>query len=200
LDEVTENPLYMPNNGLAKKAADYLNEMMEQKDSCGGIIECRVTGLPVGLGEPVFDKLDAQLSKGIMSIGAVKAVEIGDGFLAAASNGSTNNDAFAVQDGQMIKRTNHSGGVLGGISDGSELIVRAAIKPTPSIARPQSTVNIDKEEIEISIKGRHDPIIVPRAVVVVESMTALTLADLLLCNMCSRLDSIKNFYQEEKDV
>ena len=92
------------------------------------------------------------------------------------------------------------GGVLGGISDGSELIVRAAIKPTPSIARPQSTVNIDKEEIEISIKGRHDPIIVPRAVVVVESMTALTLADLLLCNMCSRLDSIKNFYQEEKDV
>ena len=190
----------MPNNGLAKKAADYLNEMMEQKDSCGGIIECRVTGLPVGLGEPVFDKLDAQLSKGIMSIGAVKAVEIGDGFLAAASNGSTNNDAFAVQDGQMIKRTNHSGGVLGGISDGSELIVRAAIKPTPSIARPQSTVNIDKEEIEISIKGRHDPTIVPRAVVVVESMTALTLADLLLCNMCSRLDSIKNFYQEEKDV
>ena len=135
-----------------------------------------------------------------MSIGAVKAVEIGDGFLAAASNGSTNNDAFAVQDGQMIKITNHSGGVLGGISDGSELIVRAAIKPTPSIARPQSTVNIDKEEIEISIKGRHDPIIVPRAVVVVESMTALTLADLLLCNMCSRLDSIKNFYQEEKDV
>ncbi|MEO3123532.1 chorismate synthase [Mediterraneibacter gnavus] len=200
LDEVTENPLYMPNNALAKKAADYLNEMMEQKDSCGGIIECRVTGLPVGLGEPVFDKLDAQLSKGIMSIGAVKAVEIGDGFLAAASNGSTNNDAFAVQDGQMIKRTNHSGGVLGGISDGSELIVRAAIKPTPSIARPQSTVNIDKEEIEISIKGRHDPIIVPRAVVVVESMTALTLADLLLYNMCSRLDSIKNFYQEEKDV
>lgn len=98
----------MPNNGLAKKAADYLNEMMEQKDSCGGIIECRVTGLPVGLGEPVFDKLDAQLSKGIMSIGAVKAVEIGDGFLAATSNGSTNNDAFAVQDGQMIKRTNHS--------------------------------------------------------------------------------------------
>ena len=89
--------------GWPKNAADYLNEMMEQKDSCGGIIECRVTGLPVGLGEPVFDKLDAQLSKGIMSIGAVKAVEIGDGFLAAASNGSTNNDAFAVQDGQMIK-------------------------------------------------------------------------------------------------
>ena len=88
MDEVTENPLYMPNNGLAKKAADYLNEMMEQKDSCGGIIECRVTGLPVGLGEPVFDKLDAQLSKGIMSIGAVKAVEIGDGFLLLPQTGA----------------------------------------------------------------------------------------------------------------
>ena len=117
------------------------------------------------------------------------------------ANGSTNNDAFAVQDGHLIKRTNHSGGVLGGISDGSELIVRAAVKPTPINCPPSvHTVNLDNEEIEISIKGRHDPIIVPRAVVVVESMTALTLADLLLCNMCSRLDSIKNFYQEEKDV
>lgn len=190
----------MPNNALAETAAKYLNEMMAQKDSCGGIIECRVTGLPVGLGEPVFDKLDAQLSKGIMSMGAVKAVEIGDGFLASLANGSTNNDAFTLESGHLTKKTNHSGGVLGGISDGSELIVRAAVKPTPSIARTQSTVNLDNEEIEISIKGRHDPIIVPRAVVVVESMTALTLADLLLCNMCSRLDSIKNFYQEEKDV
>ena len=199
-EEISENPFYMPNNALAETAAEYLNEMMAQKDSCGGIIECRVTGLPVGLGEPVFDKLDAQLSKGIMSMGAVKAVEIGDGFLASLANGSTNNDAFTLESGHLTTKTNHSGGVLGGISDGSELIVRAAVKPTPSIARTQSTVNLDNEEIEISIKGRHDPIIVPRAVVVVESMTALTLADLLLCNMCSRLDSIKNFYQEEKDV
>ena len=135
-----------------------------------------------------------------MSMGAAKAVEIGDGFLASLANGSTNNDAFTLESGHLTKKTNHSGGVLGGISDGSELIVRAAVKPTPSIARTQSTVNLDNEEIEISIKGRHDPIIVPRAVVVVESMTALTLADLLLCNMSSRLDSIKNFYQEEKDV
>ena len=132
-----------------------------------------MTGLPVGLGEPVFDKLDAQLSKGIMSMGAVKAVEIGDGFLASLANGSTNNDAFTLESGHLTKKTNHSGGVLGGISDGSELIVRAAVKPTPSIARTQSTVNLDNEEIEISIKGRHDPIIVPRAVVVVESMLSL---------------------------
>ncbi len=141
-----------------------------------------------------------QSSLGIMSMGAVKAVEIGDGFLASLANGSTNNDAFTLESGHLTKKTNHSGGVLGGISDGSELIVRAAVKPTPSIARTQSTVNSDHEEIEISIKGRHDPIIVPRAVVVVESMTALALADLLLCNMCSRLDSIKNFYQEENNV
>ena len=189
----------MPNNALAETAAEYLNEMMAQKDSCGGIIECRVTGLPIGLGEPVFDKLDAQLSKGIMSMGAVKAVEIGDGFLASLANGSTNNDAFTLNPdispkdqpfrrcswrNQRWFRTDRT----------------CRCEATPSIARTQSTVNLDNEEIEISIKGRHDPIIVPRAVVVVESMTALTLADLLLCNMCSRLDSIKNFYQEEKDV
>lgn len=94
----------MPNNALAETAAEYLNEMMAQKDSCGGIIECRVTGLPVGLGEPVFDKLDAQLSKGIMSMGAVKAVEIGDGFLASLANGSTNNDAFTLESGHLTKR------------------------------------------------------------------------------------------------
>lgn len=197
-DEITENPFYMPNNALADQAAAYLNDKMEEMDSCGGVIECRVSGLPVGLGEPVFDKLDAQLSKGIMSIGAIKAIEIGDGFAAASSTGSINNDAFSIKDGAVCKKTNHSGGVLGGISDGSELILRAAVKPTPSIARPQTTVNQDLDEIEVSIKGRHDPIIVPRAVVVVEAMTAITLADLLLSNLTCRMDSIKKFYQEER--
>ena len=200
-EEISENPFYMPNNALAETAAEYLNEMMAQKDSCGGIIECRVTGLPVGLGEPVFDKLDAQLSKGIMSMGAVKAVEIGDGFLAASANGSTNNDAFTLASGHLRKKDQP----FRRCSRWNQRWfrtdpVRAAVKPTPSIARTQSTVNSDHEEIEISIKGRHDPIIVPRAVVVVESMTALALADLLLCNMCSGLDSIKNFYQEENNV
>ena len=199
LDEVTENPLYMPNMGC-QKAADYLNEMMEQKDSCGGIIECRVTGLPVGLGEPVFDKLDAQLSKGIMSIGAVKAVEIGDGFLAAASNGSTNNDAFAVQDGQMIKRTNHSGGVTGRYQRRLRADRTRCHQADASIARPQSTVNIDKEEIEISIKGRHDPIIVPRAVVVVESMTARYTRRSSSVQYVQPSGFHQKLFQEEKDV
>lgn len=193
-NEINENKLYMPNNILAKEASDYLDKMLEASDSAGGVIECKVKGLPVGLGEPVFDKLDACLAQAMVSIGAVKAFEIGDGFHAAHLNGSTNNDAFYMEDGRICKKTNHSGGVLGGMSDGDTLVFRTAIKPTPSIAQPQQTVTEDGANTELVIKGRHDPIIVPRAVVVVESMAAITIADLLLQNMHSRLDGIKKFY------
>lgn len=145
-------------------------------------------GMPAGVGEPVFDKLDACLAKAIMSIGAVKGFEIGDGFAAARSRGSVNNDAFYMDgDGAVRKSTNHSGGILGGISDGSDIIFRAAFKPTPSISREQRTVNRNGENVEILIKGRHDPIVVPRAVVVVEAMAALTVADLLLLGRSSRV-------------
>ena len=185
---------------LPKKAAEYVSTLMEQMDSCGGLIECRVDHLPAGLGEPVFDKLDALLAQAIMSIGAVKGVEIGDGFQSASSTGSTNNDPFCMQQGQVMKTSNHSGGTLGGMSDGSQLILRAAIKPTPSISQMQHTVTNSGEEIELSIHGRHDPIIVPRAVVVVEAMTALTLADLLLRNAVSRMNQIKQLYTEDKNV
>ena len=161
----------------------------------GGIIECVVGNMPAGIGDPVFDKLDANLSKAVMSIGAVKGVEIGDGFKAAQSTGLDNNDAFRMQDGRVVKKTNHSGGILGGISDGSDIILRAAIKPTPSIASVQQTVNKQGEEIDISIHGRHDPMIVPRAVVVVEAMTAITLVDMLFTGMTSRLDRIADFYK-----
>lgn len=191
---ITENKLYMPNNSYADKASLYLEECMKKKDSSGGIVECRITGVPSGIGEPVFDKLDAALAKGMMSIGAVKGVEIGDGFLAAAALGSSNNDAFCCEDGRIRKKTNHSGGTLGGISDGSPLLIRAAIKPTPSISRKQETVTTDGKNTSISITGRHDPVIVPRAVVVVEAMAALTLADLLMQNMSSKLDSLTQFY------
>lgn len=191
-EEIHQNPLYMPNNEAAARAAEYLDNMLENQDSCGGIIECVAYGLKAGLGEPVFDKLDANLAKAVMSVGAVKAVEIGDGILAAASLGSQNNDPFILKDGQPTKGTNHSGGTLGGISDGSPLRLRAAIKPTPSISQPQHTVTQDGRETSLSIHGRHDPTIVPRAVVVIEAMTALTLADLMLENMCSRLDTIKD--------
>ena len=129
-----------------------------------------------------------------MSIGAVKAFAVGDGTNVSTANGSTNNDCFRINEGKIIKETNHAGGILGGISDGSEVILRAYFKPTPSIFQKQETVNRSGENISIQIKGRHDPIIVPRAVVVVEAMTALTVLDLLLQNMTSQVEKIKQFY------
>ena len=130
-----------------------------------------------------------------MSVGAVKGVEIGDGFEAAKAVGSVNNDDFCRNaDGTIGKRTNHSGGILGGISDGSEILLRAHVKPTPSIAQPQQTVTTTGENISIEIKGRHDPVIVPRAVVVVESMAAITLVDAMFSNMSARMDYVKDFY------
>lgn len=194
-DEISNNKLYMPDADAAAKASDYLEKCLNEQNSSGGIVECIVNGLPVGLGDPVFEKLDANLAKAIVSIGAVKGFEIGDGFVAAEATGLTNNDSFVMENGQVKKATNHSGGTLGGMSDGSPLIFRAAIKPTPSIASTQQTVNKSGEEIDINIKGRHDPIIVPRAVVVVEAMAAITIVDLLFANMTAKLDRIIDFYQ-----
>ena len=151
--------------------------------------------LPVS-ATPVFEKLNANLAKAICSIGAVKGFEIGDGFSAARSQGSVNNDAFTTDAaGHITKTTNHAGGILGGMSDSSEIIFRAAIKPTPSISRTQHTVTREGEPIDIQIKGRHDPIIVPRAVVVVQSMAALVLIDALMQNMTARVDYLRDFYK-----
>ena len=129
-----------------------------------------------------------------MSIGAVKAVEIGDGCMVSTRRGSENNDAFRMKDSRPAKVSNHSGGTLGGISDGDTLFIRAHVKPTPSIYQPQQTVTQSGEEIELSIKGRHDPIIVPRAVVVMECMTAITVLDAMMVNMSARLDRMIDFY------
>lgn len=192
--EIKENSLYMPNNSVAEQAGEYISSLMAQRDSCGGVIECIADGLPVGLGEPVFDKLDALLAQAVMSVGAVKGVEIGDGFAAAQSSGSRNNDPFFSEKGRICKKSNHAGGTLGGMSDGSRLILRAAVKPTSSIARTQQTVSVYGENTEITVLGRHDPVIVPRAVVVVESMTAITLADLLLQNMTAKMEHLKKIY------
>lgn len=191
---ISENKLYMPNQEYAEQASAYLENCIKEQDSSGGLIECIIDGMPAGIGEPVFNKLDASLAKAVMSIGAVKGVEIGDGFSAASSKGSTNNDSFISEDGIISKQTNHSGGILGGLSDGSPIILRAAVKPTPSISQPQKTVNTDGENIEIEISGRHDPVIVPRAVVVIESMAAVTLVDLLMQNMSSRIEYMKKIY------
>lgn len=193
-DEISQNKLYMPSNERAEEAASFLDSMMKKLDSCGGVIECLIDGLPAGLGEPVFEKLDACLAKAILSIGAVKAIEFGEGRNAALLNGSQNNDAFIMQDNMVHKKTNHAGGILGGMSDGDRLVLRAAVKPTPSIAQPQQTVTENGEDTELIIHGRHDPVIVPRAVVVVESMAAITVADLLLQNMGSKMEYLKKLY------
>ena len=200
--------------------------LREQGDSAGGVVECLVEGLPAGIGEPVFDKLDASLAKAVMSIGAVKSVEIGDGIEVSKSLGSENNDAFFLKEekdyeskekerdaagkdscphsllegttsfeGKLKKGSNHSGGILGGMSDGSTIRIRAGFKPTPSISKPQQTVNEAGEEITIAIKGRHDPTVVERANVVVEAMTALTVLDAMLENLSARLDYVKRAYR-----
>ena len=197
INEAANNPLGLPDHDCYMQAAEYIDSLKEEGDSLGGVIECRVEGLPVGLGEPVFDKLDAELSKAIMSIGAVKGFEMGDGFKASRSKGSENNDPFAIDRGRIVKTSNHSGGTLGGFSDGDSLVFRAAVKPTPSISRPQKTVTAAGEEREIVISGRHDPVIVPRAIVVVEAMSALVLADMILRNMASGLDGVLDFYSEK---
>lgn len=195
-EEISNNKLYMPDAKAAALASAYLEECMKNYDSSGGVIECIIDGMPVGIGDTVFDKLDANLAKAMFSIGAVKGFEIGDGFLAAKAKGSENNDAFYYDENKNVcKKTNHAGGILGGMSDGSEIVFRTAVKPTPSIFSNQETINKDGENIDIQIKGRHDPVIVPRAVVVVEAMAALTIVDLLFSNMSAKLESVVNFYK-----
>ena len=193
---ITETPTAMPDRNASRLAENYLADCMKNNDSAGGVIECRITGVPAGIGDPVFDKLDARLSAAVMSVGAVKAIEIGDGFAAAAVCGSANNDAFFADESGIRKKTNHAGGILGGISDGSEIVLRAFVKPTPSIFSPQESVTCTGENTTIQIKGRHDPVIVPRAVVVVECMCALTVLDLLISNMSSTMDGITGFYSK----
>ena len=195
-EEISKNAFYMPDAKAAEAAGAYLEECMKNQDSAGGIIECRIKNVPAGLGNPVFEKLDAVLAEAVMSIGAVKAVEIGDGIQVSAMKGSEDNDGFHMENGQITKNSNHAGGIMGGMSDGSEIILRAAIKPTPSISQPQNTVTDSGEETSLEIHGRHDPVIVPRAVVVVESMCALAIVDALFSNMTSQMDRIQEFYQK----
>ena len=195
-EQVLSSPTGLPEETADQKAGDYVRQCQAEGDSVGGVIECRIDGVPAGIGDPVFCKLDAMLAQAIMSIGAVKAVEIGDGMLAPFQKGSENNDMFCMKDGKVSKTTNHSGGILGGISDGDPIILRAYIKPTPSIARKQQTVSTDGQTISIEIHGRHDPVIVPRAIVVVESMCAITLLDAMITNMSAKASSILQFYSK----
>lgn len=173
-----ENSVRCPDPACAEKMEAAIVEARKEGDSLGGIIEALITNVPAGLGEPVFDGLDADIAKAVFSMPAVKGVEFGAGFRAAELKGSENNDPFQAREGKVSILTNNAGGVLGGITTGMPIIARVAVKPTPSIAKKQQTVNMKTtENASLSVKGRHDPCIVPKAVPVVESALAITLAD-----------------------
>jgi chorismate synthase len=175
---VEKNPVRCADLEAAELMRKEILKAKKRGDSVGGVVELLALNVPLGLGEPVFDKLDADIAKALMSIGAVKGVEIGAGFEASRKLGSENNDPIALRDGRIVTLTNNSGGILGGISNGMPIVARAAVKPTSSIALEQRTVDLEKmEETTIRVKGRHDPCIVPRVLPVCEAMLAITLAD-----------------------
>ncbi|OHE03892.1 chorismate synthase [Sulfurimonas sp. RIFOXYB12_FULL_35_9] len=178
-----------PNKEQAQK--DAILRAKNDHDSVGGISRVVVKGAPTGLGQPLYYKLDAILADAMMGINAVKAVEIGDGVLSASTKGSQNNDE--IRAGGFL--SNHSGGILGGISNADEIVMNVYFKPTPSIFKEQKTVNIYNEEVDFSLKGRHDPCVAIRGTVVCEAMAALVIADMLLLNMGSKMDRVVNYYK-----
>ena len=179
-DETEKNPFWCPDPEAAELWAGFLDQRRKEGSSAGAVIEVRASGVPAGLGEPIYDKLDADLAKAMMSINAVKGVEIGAGFAAAALTGEENADEMRMKDGEVSFLSNAAGGVLGGISSGQDIVVRFAVKPTSSILSPRKTVDRSGRNTEIVTKGRHDPCVGIRAVPVGEAMMALVLADHLL--------------------
>jgi len=170
-----------PDMESAKEMEEAILKAKREGDSVGGVVECTALNVPVGVGEPLFDSLDADVAKMLFDVPAVKGVEFGAGFKAARLRGSENNDPFAIRGGKIVTLTNNAGGVLGGLSSGMQIVVRTAIKPTPSISNEQKTVDLSKmEETTIKVKGRHDPCVVPKAVPVIESAVAIVLADHML--------------------
>ncbi len=176
-----ESTVRCPDLACAEKMEDAILKAKKEGESVGGVIECTALNVPAGVGEPLFDALDADLAKTLFTVPAVKGVEFGAGFATAQLKGSENNDAYRMQKGKVVTATNLAGGILGGISSGMPIIVRVAVKPTPSIAKEQKTVNLSKrEDATITVGGRHDPCVVPKAVPVVEAAVALTLVDHML--------------------
>lgn len=179
--QIAAKPFPVLDDGAGEAMRSAILAAREALDSVGGVVECAAVGLPAGLGDPMFDGIENRLAAALFGIPAVKGLEFGDGFAAARARGSENNDPFVLRDGAVATESNHAGGILGGITTGSPLVLRAAFKPTPSIARPQRTVRLSAmEETELEIRGRHDPCIAHRAVPVVEAVTAAVLLDLLL--------------------
>lgn len=192
LSELEKNEFRCPDKKKVEEMSKRFKEITKAGDTLGGIVEILVKNLPTGLGEPVFNKLTADLAKGLLSIGSTKGVEFGAGFAAARMTGSEHNDEFMIKDGQIRTSSNNAGGVLGGISSGEDLIIRVAVKPIASISREQRTVDLKaKKETTITIEGRHDPSSIPRINPVCEAMTALVLVDHLLMTMSSKMQDIK---------
>ena len=189
LADVESNIVRCPNQEIAKSMIQRIEEISRDGDSCGGVIECVVRNTPVGLGMPVFDKLEADLAKALMSLPATKGFEVGSGFDGTFLKGSEHNDSFLpTQDGRIKTGTNNSGGIQGGISNGESIVLRLAFKPTATIRKEQETIDVNGQPTTLSAKGRHDPCVLPRAVPMVEAMVAVVLADHLLrqhgqCNL-----------------
>ena len=181
LQQVESNIVRCPDPECAEKMIDLIDEIRREKDSIGGVVECVVRNVPKGLGDPVFDKLEADLAKAVMSLPATKGFEIGSGFAGTTMTGSEHNDEFYIdENGETRTKTNRSGGVQGGISNGENIVIRIAFKPTATVGKEQRTVTKEGEETLLAAKGRHDPCVLPRAVPMVEAMVALVLCDRLL--------------------
>jgi chorismate synthase len=177
---VEENPFWCPDRAMATRWAEYLDGVRKSGSSAGAVIEIVASGVPAGLGEPVYDKLDGDLARAMMTINAVKGVEIGAGFAAASLPGEENPDEIRIRDGEVVFLSNNAGGILGGISTSQDIVVRFAVKPTSSIPKPMRTIDANLNEVEIETHGRHDPCVGIRAVPVGEAMMACVLADHLL--------------------
>jgi chorismate synthase len=186
-EETFKNKVRCPEPLVAKKMIQHIEEIKKEGDTIGGVIQCVIQGSPVGLGDPVFDKLHADLAKAMLSINAVKGFEFGSGFSAAEMRGSAHNDVFYKAVDRIRTRTNYSGGIQGGISNGEDIYFRIAFKPIATLMQKQQSVNDKGENVELEGKGRHDPCVVPRAVPIVSAMAALVLADHLLRNQSAKL-------------
>ena len=181
------NIVRCPDNDASEKMINLITELKSKGNTVGGQIKCIINGVKPGLGEPVFDKLHADLGKAMLSINAVKGFEYGSGFNGSKMTGSEHNDEFTVENGNVSTKTNNSGGIQGGISNGEEIYFKVAFKPVSTIMSKQNSIDKEKNNVELSVKGRHDPCVVPRAVPIVESMAAVVLADHLLRNRTSKL-------------
>jgi len=181
-----------PDPEIAEKMYNFVDQIRKEGDSVGGVIKCRVKGIPPGIGEPIYNKLSSQLSAAMISINAVKGFEFGSGFAGTELRGSEHNDVFYTENERVKTRTNHSGGIQGGISNGEDIYFRVAFKPTSTIMQDQQSINSEGEEITLKGKGRHDPCVVPRAVPIVESMAAMVLLDHWMLRESSRLEKLKS--------